>query len=619
MLVSVSRALVVGLVAALGLVYAPGSATAAPPVGVTPSPVSAPGSIMGKGGFGANFFNSALIERPNGLPLKANFGIPKLGMSTVVTGGAVGPAVGVAATALVTSFATTRWVGNNVFGWETTGSLMCDLTTIVAGNCSTGAAPDYVPNSDVGMIYPGWTDTPVVSAIWIGCGDQSGCGGFPLTNTEVVMTEPITPPFAVPGDVFPTFTVIPNPYDSAAMLEGGSTSGKYGPYYYDVVSATEQPIGGSSQAWKTTKVPAGAFPEAGKIGVGDLVPWDHVLLRQIIDGKLTVVARWYPTGHQLRPPEQDADPLRHFETRFQCSTGATGVSVSGTFRESDAQWAPIPEGICEEGFLTHYEVVQVTQGLPEVVIITWDLPDDVRSWVEDNPECVAEVCVLDLAKVVPGTNAKTSCFDDPAGCVDWWMDPNRAQNYECTYNGAVLAVEECAVYRPTFNPRLTAQGTSYADPTTGELPTPVPAPAPGPGGAPSPSSSECFPSGWGVFNPAEWVLKPVSCALSWAFVPRAGTIQKTLTDLEVGLRAKAPFSVILVIPEVVGEIGDGWNAGCAGMPDFSGIKGLHLQLPCEPPASAAWRVAYMLQTIILWTTVSISAWHMVSRSIGGKE
>jgi hypothetical protein len=31
--------------------------------------------------------------------------------------------------------------------------------------------------------------------------------------------------------------------------------------------------------------------------------------------------------------------------------------------------------------------------------------------------------------------------------------------------------------------------------------------------------AECFPSGWAALNPVEWVLKPVKCALVWAFVP----------------------------------------------------------------------------------------------------
>lgn len=34
---------------------------------------------------------------------------------------------------------------------------------------------------------------------------------------------------------------------------------------------------------------------------------------------------------------------------------------------------------------------------------------------------------------------------------------------------------------------------------------------------PETEGAECLPNGWGWFNPIEWVLKPVKCALMWAF------------------------------------------------------------------------------------------------------
>lgn len=51
----------------------------------------------------------------------------------------------------------------------------------------------------------------------------------------------------------------------------------------------------------------------------------------------------------------------------------------------------------------------------------------------------------------------------------------------------------------------------------------VPCPVGSPGDENGPcipsSEGECWPSGWGWFNPAEWVLKPIKCAMVWAFVP----------------------------------------------------------------------------------------------------
>lgn len=45
---------------------------------------------------------------------------------------------------------------------------------------------------------------------------------------------------------------------------------------------------------------------------------------------------------------------------------------------------------------------------------------------------------------------------------------------------------------------------------------PNPTPSSEPDG-PDGSGGECWPSGWGWFNPAEWVLRPIKCALVWAF------------------------------------------------------------------------------------------------------
>lgn len=77
---------------------------------------------------------------------------------------------------------------------------------------------------------------------------------------------------------------------------------------------------------------------------------------------------------------------------------------------------------------------------------------------------------------------------------------------------------------PETDPTPTTAPSTTAAPTTLPTPTTVPedsdAPPPGaPGGpqAPGTEGGDCFPGGWGWLNPVEWVLKPVKCALVWAF------------------------------------------------------------------------------------------------------
>lgn len=59
--------------------------------------------------------------------------------------------------------------------------------------------------------------------------------------------------------------------------------------------------------------------------------------------------------------------------------------------------------------------------------------------------------------------------------------------------------------------------TTTVDPCSGGAPSTACTPL-DPSEDPTPGESgECFPSGWGWLNPVEWVLKPVKCALVWAF------------------------------------------------------------------------------------------------------
>lgn len=93
------------------------------------------------------------------------------------------------------------------------------------------------------------------------------------------------------------------------------------------------------------------------------------------------------------------------------------------------------------------------------------------------------------------------------------------------------------------------------------LPDPAPAPVPVPGQ----SDGACFPSGWGLLNPVQWVLQPTKCALVWAFVPGdASTAQ--LDELGQLLRARAPLSYLVDagdwVTTVLGGTGDQAAPAC---------------------------------------------------------
>lgn len=76
----------------------------------------------------------------------------------------------------------------------------------------------------------------------------------------------------------------------------------------------------------------------------------------------------------------------------------------------------------------------------------------------------------------------------------------------------------------------------------------------------NPTDGEGCIGGWSWFNPIEWVLEPVKCALLWAFVPDAGTLATAFDDFQTELFAQFPFSLIALAVDFLGTLGDEMSA-----------------------------------------------------------
>ena len=509
-------------------------------------------------------------------------------------------------------------------GGVTSGNLWCDLSMRFTGSeeCAIGPVEGYVPNSDIGdPAPPGWTGKVMWEALWVGCNQVASttCNlwGPRVTSTGVLMEFSSD---YQPGMVTPMVSLPGNPLDVFAELyydgKGVQNDSQYTLAGYRDAAEGQLSYAQTIKPWvgtqtgRTRSYAPGESTHMVPMPTVEFLMMDHFIVYEGWD-KNNVVARWYPPGHALRPESGGMNPLRHFETRWTCSTGVEGVARSDGFREDDQRWAQIPAGECAEGTVTKYQVFQITEGAEEQSLYLWLAPYNLIEWAAQNPTPGP----VDLAKSQPGGRPAVSCFDDPDQCSGWFDDAAKDGTYHCTQDGKELPLEACNPYRPTFDPQYEDQGIKYADPE-GNLPKPTTPATPELG---TDSGGGCFPRGWGVMNPAEWIFKPLTCALDWAFIPDAGFASNLIGDVQLSLSGVAPFSVISAIPGVVGSIGQGYSGGCAAMPNFSAIDGLELKLPCEPPQSAAWTTARTLMVIILWTTVAISAWHMVSRSVGGKE
>jgi len=352
---------------------------------------------------------------------------------------------------------------------------------------------------------------------------------------------------------------------------------------------------------------------SGKGGLGGLQVWGPYPAGQRPD--ITTAApdeTWAPAqapaDSPFRPaapgPGSAGDPNRQWETEVECSGGSTVSAVSELFTESQASIPAPALPACPDGETpVGGGVTKITPGgeaPPETVIPRQGFP---------RADCEAGRCLLDLRRHTPfGTR---SCFSDPSACAEWYSDPARQERYECTYGGLLLDLEECRVYRWTFDPL----GPDYADPRTGADPTadpdarpapapvpappldpqpqpedpawpePVPAPEAGPGGDPdpqpdpAPEGKDCFGESVSM-DPGTWVVGPVKCALLWAFVPES--TPTNLVDLGGRIVEFQPISFVVDMGQIdVVDLG-------RDCPDWTvKVAGLEQNVVCESSYIAA--------------------------------
>jgi hypothetical protein len=316
----------------------------------------------------------------------------------------------------------------------------------------------------------------------------------------------------------------------------------------------------------------------------------------------------------LYVPESDGNPSRRFECVVAGSDGVTYTSTTVDFKELDANW-PTPEckPLPEDVFPVDTKINEVGGNEVHEVQAQPTTPE-YQHVVENFPECMSGSCMLDLEKIGVG-----SCFDHPTDCAGWFEDPNKTDKYVCRYNGKVVDFAECTVYAPTFQPEKQGVG----DPVTGE---PVPLPdfetLPGvynpPKTDPSTARDDCFPSGWGVLNPVEWVLKPVGCALTTAFVPRPEVVQAKMNGVRSEWEETAPFKLSAVIGTLQFDLPD---ESCTGIPVSLGFLPANVRPPdsrffAACPGDMMYPVATVIKISIGTIFTLLAAWS-IAASIAG--
>ena len=226
-------------------------------------------------------------------------------------------------------------------------------------------------------------------------------------------------------------------------------------------------------------------------------------------------------------PYSDGNPDRYLTCSITGNDGITYTLDTPVFKETDGS-IPQPEcPILPDGVAALNVAVDENGGGQSNNWYNEETTPEYQQWLTDYPECRTGSCKLDL--LVLGTSAPASCFDVGEVCADWFVDPDKVTNYQCTYGTHTVALEECYVYEGVFKPDRIAVGAPYSDPMTGEWSGGQSAATPDQLALGQPVQSPdairvCSGLASAGFDPVAWVMRPIQCALEWAFVPRASVI-----------------------------------------------------------------------------------------------
>jgi hypothetical protein len=254
--------------------------------------------------------------------------------------------------------------------------------------------------------------------------------------------------------------------------------------------------------------------------------------------------------------------------------------------------------------------------------------------------CRLNACHLALDRTTNADGSVSWCGDGIAGC-DAFLDPSQLYTFHCWWGYAgdthayAMPLRDCQAAGMHFAPAITTNPSPSAAPSPSLQPSPSVGPSPGvsPGagggggsGGPAPDpvvgqTGDCYPSGWAAFNPVEWVLKPVECALRWAFVPDPVALEYDVLALRQTRIFQSAQQAQWTITDPLyslGNIGQG-ASGCEG-PALT-ITPLHLVAwhplnACDPPMSTVAHVVNILLTLTVYVGGAVVAGRAILNALG---
>lgn len=289
-----------------------------------------------------------------------------------------------------------------------------------------------------------------------------------------------------------------------------------------------------------------------------------------------------------------------YEVTVRCKNNTTGATDTITSRTDTAEGgAMIPSCAGRLGPEWHNAGVTIAptkpkidgEPIPDEIEVPDFLPLDWDELIPDDPDwdpCIGskEGCKLDV--FIDGSR----CQIGSDLCKTWTrLDTKAPSRVKCQYGSRTIDKKFCAplaaYYDVTTDTRVDLDKGTTSPETQTE--TPVKTENANPNfndPATQAESGECFPSGWGLLNPVEWVLKPVKCALEWAFVPETG-IATRFNRMKDSLVTRAPFSWVASLAALPTGVSGG---GCPVNWAFT-FKGHQYSLICGTPVEPVVRAA----------------------------
>ena len=179
-----------------------------------------------------------------------------------------------------------------------------------------------------------------------------------------------------------------------------------------------------------------------------------------------VSMRIYDGGTAYSGPVVDSvmtqpNPTRHLECQILTTTGQTYSGDSASFTENDSTLPAVQCPPIAAGEIAAQETITEVGGGVSNTLQSESTTSSYQNWASEYPECANGSCALFLSK--DGYN----CFESGVYCDGWLTDPGRDSTYSCTYGTHAIALSECYIYGPTFDPANWSTGTAFGDPEDG--------------------------------------------------------------------------------------------------------------------------------------------------------